>query len=142
MTEFTPVSGLLGGALIGLGSAGIALGLGRIAGISGILGRTLLPERGDWSWRAAFLVGLLLGAGAAIAWIPSAAPFEITASPTVLVVGGLLVGFGTQLGSGCTSGHGVCGLSRLSRRSFVAVPVFMATAALTVLVVRHFVGAA
>jgi uncharacterized membrane protein YedE/YeeE len=140
MTEFTPLSGLWGGVLIGLGSVGLLLGLGRIAGISGIFGHAVLPVRGDWGWRAAFLLGLLLGAALAILWVPSAADFEITRSPAVLAAGGLLVGFGTQLGSGCTSGHGVCGLARMSRRSLVAVPVFMATAAATVGVARHLLG--
>ncbi len=135
-TEFTPLSGLLGGALIGLASAAVALALGRIAGISGIFAGTLWPTAGDWSWRALFSLGLVLGAFVTIQYVDDAAAYAITPSTSQLVVGGLLVGFGTGLGSGCTSGHGVCGLSRGSRRSLVAVPVFMASGIATVALMR------
>lgn len=140
IVDFTPVSGLIGGLLIGLASAGLALATGKIAGISGIFGRTLLPSPGDWAWRSFFLIGLIAGAAVAIQRVGSAAAFEITDSPFLLIGGGLLVGFGTQLGSGCTSGHGVCGLGRLSRRSFVAVPAFIGSGMTTVVVMRWLGG--
>jgi uncharacterized membrane protein YedE/YeeE len=139
---FTPLAGLLGGALIGLASAALLLANGRIAGVSGILGRCFLPERGDIAWRLAFLAGLPLGAALATRLAGDVHGFAITGSPVLLVAGGLLVGFGTQLGSGCTSGHGVCGIARGSRRSIVATLVFMATGAITVFVMRHVLGGA
>lgn len=142
-TSFTPLPGLLGGILIGLASAGLLLANGRIAGISGILGRSLFVDaRGERGWRIAFLVGLPVGAGLAIWATADAQGFAITARPELLVAGGLLVGVGTQLGSGCTSGHGVCGMARGSRRSVVATLTFMATAAATVFVMRHVLGVA
>ena len=140
-TEFTPWTGLLGGALIGLASSLLLLVNGRIAGISGILGRSLLPARGDWAWRLAFLVGLPVGAGLAQQLAPELHGFAITPRLGLLIAGGLLVGFGTQLGNGCTSGHGVCGLARGSRRSLVATLVFMASGVGTVFMMRHVVGA-
>ncbi len=141
MTEFTPLAGLAGGALIGLASAGLWLAQGRIAGISGIVGGALGAARSDLGWRLAFLVGLPLGALVATRIGGDLHGFEITHRPLVLIAGGLLVGFGTQLGSGCTSGHGVCGLARGSRRSLAATLVFMAAGAATVFVARHVVGA-
>lgn len=132
---------LAGGLLIGLSTALLLLGDGRIAGISGIAARLFGPTGAETAWRLAFLVGLLLGPlcfAALSGHLPQAA---IMASYPVLVVAGLLVGFGTRLGSGCTSGHGVCGLARLSPRSAVAVLTFMATAIATVFVARHVVGA-
>lgn len=140
MTEFTPVSGLVGGALIGLSSAGLMLAGGRIAGISGIFARVLAPVAGEWLWRSTFLLGLVLGAGLAMRWVASAQAFEITHSPALLLAGGFLVGFGTQLGSGCTSGHGVCGISRMSRRSLVAVPVFIVSGMVVVWIMRLLGG--
>jgi uncharacterized membrane protein YedE/YeeE len=142
MTEFTPIQGLVGGALIGVASAVLLLADGKIAGISGILGRSFLPASGDLGWRIAFLVGLPLGAWLAERATARALGFAIASDPVVLVAGGLLVGVGTQLGNGCTSGHGVCGLARGSRRSLVATLVFMATAAATVYVARHLMGGA
>jgi uncharacterized membrane protein YedE/YeeE len=139
-TEFTPLAGLAGGILIGLASAGLWLATGRIAGISGILGGAPFAEAGERAWRVAFLVGLPAGTWLALQLLPAARAFEITRSPLLLVAGGLLVGCGTQLGSGCTSGHGVCGLARGSRRSLVATCTFMATAAATVFVLRHVLG--
>ncbi len=140
-TTFTPIAGLVGGLLIGLASAGLLLANGRIAGISGILGRSLFPDApGERGWRLAFLAGLPLGAGLAIWATADAQGFAITGRPELLIAGGLLVGVGTQLGSGCTSGHGVCGMARGSRRSVVATAVFMATAAITVFVIRHVLG--
>jgi hypothetical protein len=139
-TTFTPGAGLLGGALIGLASALLLLANGRIAGISGIVGRCLLPAAGDLGWRLAFLLGLPLGAGAVGVVAPATRALEITHSAVLLVAGGLLVGYGTQLGSGCTSGHGVCGLARGSRRSLAATAAFMAAGMVTVFVVRHVAG--
>jgi len=141
-TMFTPIAGLVGGALIGLGSAGLLLADGKIAGISGILGRSFFPTTGDLGWRLAFLVGLPLGAWLATRATSDALGFAITANPLVLIAAGFLVGLGTQVGSGCTSGHGVCGLARGSKRSILATLTFMATGAGTVFVVRHLLGAA
>ena len=144
MTEigFTPWVGLLGGALIGAASAGLLLANGRIAGISGILGGGLRAARGDRGWRITFLLGLPLGAALATRVASAGLGFAIASSPALLVAGGLLVGIGTQIGSGCTSGHGVCGIARGSRRSIVATAVFMATGAATVFVMRHVLSAA
>ena len=131
---------LAGGVLIGL-SATLLLWLnGRIAGVSGVLNGVLLPQRGDVAWRAAFLVGLVGAGGLYLALVPGAFVPREGFSRVALVVAGLLVGFGTRMGSGCTSGHGVCGLGRLSLRSLVAVLVFMATAIATTYAVRHGLG--
>ncbi|MGN6105688.1 MAG: YeeE/YedE family protein [Kofleriaceae bacterium] len=121
---------LLGGALIGAASALLWIAQGRIAGISGVLGALVSPASGRLGWRLAFLGGLL-GSGVVAAAIAPGAVGAAVRPLGVVVLAGLLVGFGTNLGSGCTSGHGVCGLSRLSRRSLVAVATFMATGALT-----------
>ena len=115
---------------------------GRIAGVSGILGGSLFAGAVERTWRLAFLIGLPLGAFLAERAGAGSLGFAITGNRALLVAGGLLVGFGTQLGSGCTSGHGVCGLARGSRRSFAATLVFMATAGLTVFAVRHLLGGA
>lgn len=134
--HFTPGSALAGGLLIGLAAAGFILLNGRIAGISGILGGVLRPAKGDLAWRLAFLAGLL---AAPLAW-KLAAPLpamRIEAGKAALVVAGLLVGAGTRYGSGCTSGHGVCGVSRLSPRSLVATLAFMLAGFATVFAVRH-----
>jgi uncharacterized membrane protein YedE/YeeE len=140
MTEFTPVSALVGGALIG-GSAALYLILtGRVAGISGILGGLLLPSSGGRGWRLAFLAGLISAPLAYIAVTNRAPEVEIDASAPVLVVAGLLVGFGSRLGAGCTSGHGVCGIGRGSARSIAATSIFMTTAIATVFVTRHLFG--
>lgn len=138
--NFTPVSALVGGALIGL-SAVLLLRLnGRIAGISGVLNGLFARDAQDRGWRLAFLLALILGAGL---WFFAsggfAAPREGFSIP-MLVAAGLLVGIGTRLGSGCTSGHGICGLSRLSKRSLVAVFVFMGTGFATVALLRHALG--
>lgn len=132
----TPGPALLGGVLIGLAVALLLLLNGRIAGISGIVGGLLTPRRGEVAWRLAFVLGLV---GAPVLWmLVSTRPLiRVDAGWGTLVMAGLLVGFGTRLGSGCTSGHGVCGLSRLSLRSLVATLVFMATGFVTVFVVRH-----
>jgi uncharacterized membrane protein YedE/YeeE len=141
-TTFTPLQGLLGGALIGLASALLLYTDGRVAGISGIFASALVPVRGDFAWRAAFLLGLPLGAAAVIRATGDSHGFAITASWPVLIAGGLLVGFGTALGSGCTSGHGVCGIARGSRRSIAATATFMAVGVATTFVLRHVLGAA
>ena len=137
MADFTPASGLLGGLLIGLAVALTLLLNGRIAGISGIVGALLNPKAGDSGWRAAFVVGLPLGALAYILVAGGPAPVDMLASPPAILVGGLLVGFGTRMGAGCTSGHGVCGLALLSWRSAVATAVFFVVAMLTVFLTRH-----
>lgn len=133
---FTPWSALLGGMLIGLASAMLILLNGRIAGISGILGGVLRPISGDIAWRAAFILGLV-GTPLVYAMFTALPAVQIDAGNGALVVAGLLVGVGTRYGSGCTSGHGVCGLSRLSMRSAVATAIFMGAGFLTVFVARH-----
>ncbi|MBN9682515.1 MULTISPECIES: YeeE/YedE family protein [unclassified Corallococcus] len=131
---------LLGGALIGLSASLLLLANGRVAGISGIVGSLLAPVRGDISWRVLFFGGLLTG-GLLLAWLRPmsfAAPASLSAGGVALLaVAGLLVGFGSRLGNGCTSGHGVCGISRGSVRSIAATLTFMATGVLTVFVIRH-----
>jgi hypothetical protein len=137
---FTPASASIGGALIGLASAILLLANGRIAGISGILGQALWPSPGESRiWRLAFLIGLPVGASLSGLW-SGALTVQIAASPLALVAAGVLVGFGTRLGSGCTSGHGVCGISRGSPRSIAATATFMAVGGLCVFVVRHMLG--
>lgn len=142
MTEFSPTTALVGGGLIGLASV-LMLGVfGRIAGISGIAARLLPPYTDqETGGRTAFILGLI--AAPLLIWLLTGTPpaASVDAGPMRLVIAGALVGFGAVYGSGCTSGHGVCGLSRLSKRSFVAVGVFMTTAILTVFVTRHWVGA-
>ncbi len=137
--HFTPWASLAGGLLLGLASALFVLLNGRILGISGILGGLLRAERGDRSWRLALIGGLLL---APAVWAAVTLPVvpRIDAGPAVLVLAGLLVGWGTRRGSGCTSGHGVCGLARLSPRSLVATLCFMGTGFATVFVVRHLIA--
>jgi uncharacterized membrane protein YedE/YeeE len=137
---FTPWTSLAGGALIGLAAALLILGSGRIAGISGIMGGLFRPAAGDTGWRIAFVVGLL---AAPLVWgLFAALPaVQSDADSATLVIAGLLVGVGTRYGSGCTSGHGVCGLSRLSPRSLVATLAFMGAGFVTVHVVRHLAGA-
>lgn len=131
------VQSFAGGSLIGGSTALLLLLNGRIAGISGIAGGLLRPIDRDTVWRVAFTVGLILGPVAFMLVAGHPPTVRLGAAWPTLVVGGLLVGFGSRLGSGCTSGHGVCGLARLSRRSVSAVATFMLTAALTVLIVRH-----
>ena len=137
MTEFTPVSALIGGGLIGLAATMLMLLQGRIAGISGILAGAL--RGGQDGWQVAFITGLALSALVAMA--AGGGDISVTDNPFVLVAGGLLVGVGTALGSGCTSGHGVCGIARLSPRSILATGTFMVVAIATVFVVRHLIGA-
>src|ERR1700741_3588849 len=138
-THFKPWQSLAGGLLIGLAAALLLLLNGRIAGISGILGGLLRPVRKDIAWRLAFVGGLVLAplVYGLVAVVPAA---QIEAGTGTLIAAGLLVGLGTRYGSGCTSGHGVCGLSRLSPRSLVATSSFMGAGFVTVFVVRHLLG--
>ena len=138
-TAFTPLSALAGGAIIGVAAAMFALVNGRIAGVSGILGGLQRPTLPDLGWRVAFIAGLIVApiVYVAFAQLPS---IVIDGGYPLLILAGLLVGVGTRYGSGCTSGHGVCGLSRASPRSFVATLVFMAAAFVTVFVTRHVIG--
>ncbi|NVJ28870.1 MULTISPECIES: YeeE/YedE family protein [Myxococcus] len=133
---------LLGGVLVGLASALLLLFHGRIAGISGITGGLLSPAPADFGWRAAFLGGLALGGVLLSVFRPESLGPPVLTNVGATLVAGLLVGFGTRLGGGCTSGHGVCGLARGSKRSLVATLTFMATAALTVFLSRHVLGGA
>jgi uncharacterized membrane protein YedE/YeeE len=127
MEGFTPVSALIGGVLIGVSAAAMLIVSGRIAGISGIVGGLFRREPGEAGWRLAFLVGLLFGGIVTRAVYPAAFDDAVMRGTPALVAAGLLVGFGTQLSNGCTSGHGVCGVGRLSKRSIAATVVFMAT---------------
>lgn len=137
--HFTPWHALAGGLLIGLAAALFILFNGKIAGISGILGGLLRPVKGDLLWRIAFLLGLMAAPLVFVLFRPLPVA-TIDASNVTLVVAGLLVGLGTRYGAGCTSGHGVCGLSRLSLRSLVATLAFMAAGFLTVYIVRHLIA--
>lgn len=140
MTEFTPLSGLLGGLLIGLASTLLLVSTGRLAGISGIFGGLLTPAGGDLGWRALFVAGLILGG---LLWpfiSGEPLPIDLQVGWPAMLGAGLLVGVGTRLGSGCTSGHGVCGIGRLAPRSMAATAVFMLSAGVTVYLVRHVLG--
>ncbi len=142
MTDFTPLAGLTGGILIGLSAVLLMGGLGRIAGITGIFGGLLGRWTPDSAWRALFIIGLL--AGAALTSLMGGfdgASIAFPGNPLTTVIGGLLVGIGTVLGAGCTSGHGICGLARLSVRSMVSTAVFMFFAVATVFLLRHVIGA-
>ncbi|MEM7425945.1 MAG: YeeE/YedE thiosulfate transporter family protein [Pseudomonadota bacterium] len=140
MTEFTPWAGLTGGALIGLSAAYLLVFSGRIAGVSGILGGLLALWTAETWWRLSFVLGLVGGAALAAFLVPTVDPtVMLNPSWTVLAVGGFLVGAGTRIGNGCTSGHGVCGIPRLSTRSITATGVFFGVAALTVFILRHVI---
>ena len=132
---------LAGGLLIGLASAGLLLLNGRVAGISGIYAGLFEPRRGDRAWRALFIAGLVAGAAAVSLLRPGTFQFDVVRPPALILAAGVLVGFGTRVANGCTSGHGICGVSRFSPRSLVATATFMAAGALTVFVVRHVLGA-
>ncbi|MGZ6241642.1 MAG: YeeE/YedE family protein [Candidatus Binataceae bacterium] len=140
MHNFTPLASLLGGMLIGLSASAMLLLDGKIAGISGILAGVLKPVKGDTLWRLCFLVGLLAGGLLLRKMLPIAFDFGLVRPFPLLALAGLLVGFGTRLGSGCTSGHGICGMSRLSPRSLVATAIFMFTGALVVYLLNHLAG--
>lgn len=142
-SEFTPWASLAGGLLVGLSAALLIALLGRVAGISGITGTLLQVSTWSsfkqWGWRLAFILGMV---AAPLFWqlfapLPA---MEMPSNPAIIIVAGLLVGFGTRMGSGCTSGHGVCGISRLSLRSLAATITFIATGAITVFVMRHVIG--
>lgn len=138
-SNYTPWTSLAGGLLIGLAASAFVLLSGRVAGISGILGGLLRPAKGDIGWRLAFVLGLV----AAPLLYQLVAPLpvvQVEADSTTLIAAGLLVGLGTRYGAGCTSGHGVCGLSRLSPRSLVATAAFMLAGFATVFVVRHLIA--
>ena len=140
MANFTPLSAAIGGALIGLSAVLLMLLAGRIAGVSGIFGGLLDPETNDLGWRVAFIAGLILAPLiAGWAGYPMPVP-KLPSSSTVIIAAGLLVGFGARLGGGCTSGHGICGIARLSSRSIAATVIFMLTAIVTVAVTRHLLG--
>ena len=140
MTSFDPISALFGGALIGLASVLLMMLTGRIAGISGILGGCLTLVSGDKVWRLAFVAGLILApVASSFLGYPLPTP-QMPTSWVMIVTGGLLIGFGARLGGGCTSGHGVCGIARISTRSIVATAIFMASAIVVVAMMRHGFG--
>lgn len=140
-TEFSPIASLFGGSLIGVSAVLLMLSLGRIMGATGILAGAIFPQSlQDWGWRVAVIAGMLSGP-----WLYrllSGAPpvVDVPISSSMVALGGLIVGIGVTLGGGCTSGHGVCGLARVSRRSIVAVLLFMISAAITVYLTRHMMG--
>lgn len=140
MADFTPISAAIGGALIGLAAALLMLLNGRIAGVTGIAAGLIDPASPDRAWRAAFLVGLVAAPLAAMALGYAVPTPRLPASLVTIAVAGLLVGFGTRLGNGCTSGHGICGIARLSRRSIAATAIFMAAAIIVVALIRHVAG--
>ena len=138
--EFTPYLSTLGGALIGVAASAMLLFEGRVAGISGIVGGLFTPKAGDIGWRVAFLAGLALAGVGASVFAPDLLAVEVSRAPWMIVVAGLLVGVGTRVGNGCTSGHGVCGLSRQSPRSLASVVTFMAVGAIVAVGVGQFGG--
>ena len=140
MHNLTPLSGLFGGALIGLAAAGLMLLTGRVAGVSGIFGGLLALRPADRGWRIAFVAGLIAAPLlATLVGRPLPAP-AMASNLALVALGGLLVGFGSRMGNGCTSGHGVCGFARLSARSIAATAIFMTTAVITVAIMRHGFG--
>jgi len=141
-TDFTPFASLMGGLAIGLGAVLLMLGLGRILGATGIMSGLVFAEsREEASWRIAMVIGMIAAPGVIFLASGTIPTVDVPVSPAMIAIGGVIVGLGASLGSGCTSGHGVCGLSRLSIRSLVAVPTFMGTAAVTVFIIRHVIGA-
>jgi uncharacterized protein len=140
MTEFTPWMSLIGGALFGLSAVALMLFNGRIAGMVGILSGVIPPASPDWPWRAAFLAGTIVSPVLYAALFRTSIDFSVPVSSLALVIGGVLVGIGVNFGNGCPSGHGVCGISRFSKRSIAATATFMFAAFVTVYIVRHLVG--
>jgi len=140
LENFTPVSAFSGGLLIGLAATILLLFNGRIAGISGIMGGLLSPQRSELFWRIAFLIGIISGAFLVHLTNPALNPLRVGFPVWLLGTGGFLVGFGTRMGNGCTSGHAVCGIARFSMRSLVATVTFMTTGFITVFIVRHILG--
>jgi len=141
MTEFTPILSLSGGVLIGLSAAAAFFLFGRVLGMTGIVARTLDFDFGEGSWRPFFLIGLVVTPLVLSLIAPSPHGFEAMGL-IPMILGGFLVGYGTRIGSGCTSGHGICGIARLSKRSIVATCIFMTTSVVTVFVIRHLIGGA
>ena len=142
MENFTPLSATAGGALIGVSVTLLLLFNGRIGGISGIMNGALFAHKGDRSWRLVFLCGLILGAVIFRLWSPDFNTPRQNYPVLLLALGGFLIGFGTRMSGGCTSGHGICGLAMLSIRSLIATPIFMATGMITVYIIRHGLGLA
>ncbi|MGJ8561399.1 MAG: YeeE/YedE family protein [Litorimonas sp.] len=140
MENFTPLSAMIGGVLIGLSAVMLMAFNGRIAGISGLFSGVAFAQQGDRLWRLLFVIGLIISPLLYQAVTGHMPTFDLAANTPWVIVGGLLVGFGTRLGSGCTSGHGVCGLSRLSPRSLLSVFLFMGAGMLTVTLIRTAVG--
>ena len=140
MTGLQPSRALLGGVLVGIGLVLALLASGRVVGVSGVVGGLLRPRAGDTGWRLAFLIGLLGGGAVLAVFAPGTLTFDLERSLPTLATSGLLVGYGTRLGKGCTSGHGVCGLSRLSPRSMVASAVFIAAGIVTVFLTKRLLG--
>jgi hypothetical protein len=142
MTEFTPIAGAVGGLLIALSAIVLMGGFGRVAGLSGIFGGLFTGNLGrEFTWRAIFVAGVLVGAALmALLGAFETASIAFSGGPAITIAGGLLVGAGTAMGSGCTSGHGICGISRMSLRSIVATGTFMAAAIATVFLTRHVIG--
>ncbi|MCK5898837.1 MAG: YeeE/YedE family protein [Methylococcales bacterium] len=140
MESFTPYSAIFGGMLIGLGASLMLLFNGRIMGTSGILSGLMPPKKGDWLWRVLFVVGMMVGATTFLTVFPESWSPRSDFPLALLIPAGFLVGFGTRLGNGCTSGHGVCGIARFSIRSISATVTFMLSGAITVFIVRHLIG--
>ncbi len=138
MTEFTPLSATIGGVLIGISAVWMMASVGRIAGISGIISGGIAGAKGDMAWRVTFILGLLAGPFLAGLARPELLKASFPTEGIYLILAGILVGWGTSLGSGCTSGHGVCGIARFSARSIIATLTFMATGILTVFCMRYF----
>jgi len=140
-TAFTPLQSLGGGALIGLGAVFLMATMGRVMGATGILAGVVQPSNlSDWSWRAAVLVGMISGPLVVLLFTGEFPTIQVPISTTMMIICGFIVGIGVTFGSGCTSGHGVCGMARLSPRSIVATLTFMGTTGITVYVVRHVLG--
>lgn len=137
--DFTPIASTIGGLILGIASALLLAANGRIAGVTGILGGLVEGDEGR-GWRASFIGGMLVGGIGLLVWLPQSLPGSAIDSPVLVIAAGLLVGFGTRMANGCTSGHGVCGLARLSKRSIVATATFMVTAIATVAIVRWLGG--
>jgi uncharacterized membrane protein YedE/YeeE len=141
MENFTPISAIIGGGLIGLSSALLLMLSGRLAGVSGILAGLLPPAKGDAAWRLWFLGGLIVGTGLyRVGMSEGTEALVFEASLPVIIIGGLLSGMGTRISGGCTSGHGVCGIGRVSPRSIVATLIFIAAGAVVVFINRHVLG--
>lgn len=140
MTEFTPVMSLLGGTLIGLSAVLLMAFHGRIAGMTGILSGLMPPISADWAWRAAFVAGAIVAPMLILGVSDHAIAYSSPVPTPWVIIGGLVVGVGVYFSSGCTSGHGVCGMARLSPRSIAATATFMTTSVVTVFIVRHVIG--